>query len=239
MDILMNNYRFIKNIKWINQYMINNKKGSLSQFLGWPTEVVQSLQEGETPTLDQLSKLHNKLSVTFQDLIENDLSRIDSMRWLQFNKSIGAQKVEQNNFFEIPLNIGKAGASNFSAVKPLKKTVRHLAKICVPLELFEHQRPERLRAFEIEGFSMHPVVRSGDVIIGEQLKRFSHFKEGDPHILLLKDGSLFFKRLFKVRNEPDKVQLLSDNPDFPQITLGVNLIDECWKMCHKIKSTEF
>ncbi len=234
----MNNFRFIQNIKWINQYLLKHKKVSLSEFLEWPREVIQSFQEGATPTLDQLSKLHKELNVSFQELIENDLSLKPSLRWLKFNNNEANSNLQEINFFEIPLNIGKAGASSFSAVKSVKKTVRHLAKICVPIKLFEHQNPDKLKAFEIEGFSMHPMVKSGDVVIAEQLNRILNFREGEPHILLLKDGSLFFKRLFKVRNEPGKIQLLSDNPDFPQITLGVGLIAECWKMCHKIKSTE-
>jgi len=234
----MDHIRFRQNINWINQYLLNNQKLSLSEFLGWPAHIVTALTEGVAPTLDQLSKLHNQLSISIQDLIENDISTDKSMKWLQFGNNTIDENFSKNTFFEVPLNIRKAGASNFSAVRPLKKSERHQAKICVPSSMFQHQNPEKLKAFEIEGFSMHPLVRSGDVVIAEQLPHLLKFKEGDPYILMLKDGSLFFKRLFKVRNEPGKIQLLSDNPDFPQITLGVNLIAECWRICHCVRSTE-
>ncbi len=229
---------FSKNIKQITQFLKMNQDIHLTDLLGWPTQIIAELASGKSPMLDQLCELHKVLGISLNTLVSKEWTPDKYPLKLNFEQQKNQLIHSEQEFIEIPLYQRKARATNFAIARLQTVEERHLAKLCLPKAFFNNRNMQDLKAFEIDGNSMYPNFENGDVVIGEKLEIPMAFEEGKPHILLLKDSSLFFKRLFKVNQSPKKIQLCSDNLLFTALTLGVNLVAECWQVCYHLKKGE-
>ena len=93
------------------------------------------------------------------------------------------------------------------------------------------------RSFEVEGDSMEPVLTEGEIIICTQLDDavlWKHnIKSGYVYVVVLKND-IVVKRIFNRLKEEKKLQLVSDNPNYPDIIVDQEDIFEIWMVKMKI-----
>jgi len=89
------------------------------------------------------------------------------------------------------------------------------------------------RGFQVEGDSMLPNIRPNDWVLGKAVANISEANDSRIYIVVLHD-SVLVKKLQKVPATPDKVRLISLNPSYLPIDVGVKDIQELWQVNSKL-----
>ncbi len=85
------------------------------------------------------------------------------------------------------------------------------------------------RAFEIKGTSMLP-INEGCIVIGKYVENFNQFQSNKRYVLVLREEGVTFKRVVKDVKMPNRVILVSDNPEFLPFTVYLSDVLELWEM---------
>jgi len=221
--------KFWRNISWLNELLRQHRQQSLAEWMNWPSGEVVALELGDAPTIDQLSQLHKTFGVSYQDLIEQDIAIYKQKILSQLTPApAGLSAQMAPPILEIPLYPHKAGAGSASQIKAVSD---HIARICVPKSLFAAFPGESLIAFEIEGYSMHPGIQSGDVVLAAPTEGIEKVQDGHCYLFLLSDSRLLFKRAYHLSSEKrdQGLQLSSDNPDYQDFFIAANDIQQILK----------
>ncbi len=89
------------------------------------------------------------------------------------------------------------------------------------------------RGFQVEGDSMLPNIRPNEWVLGKSVPNITEASDSRIYIVVLKD-SVLVKKLQKVVGAPDRVRLVSLNPEYIPIDVAVNDIQELWMVNSKL-----
>lgn len=89
------------------------------------------------------------------------------------------------------------------------------------------------RGFQVEGDSMLPNIRPNEWVLGKAVSSVFEAVDSKIYIVVLHD-SVLVKKLQKVPNEPNKVKLISLNPEYIPINIEVKDIQELWMVNSKL-----
>jgi phage repressor protein C with HTH and peptisase S24 domain len=104
--------------------------------------------------------------------------------------------------------------------------VQSLPTFNIPLPQY---RNASYRGFQVEGDSMLPNIRPNDWVLGKAVGSFAEASDSRIHIVVLQD-SVLVKKLQKIPGNPEKVRLISLNPDYLPIEVNVADIQELWQV---------
>jgi|TARA_R110002020_G_scaffold475984_1_gene715619 SOS-response transcriptional repressor LexA len=89
------------------------------------------------------------------------------------------------------------------------------------------------RGFQVEGDSMLPNIRPNEWVLGKAVPSIAEASDSKIYIVVLHD-SVLVKKLQKVANAPDKVRLVSLNPEYLPLEVEVKNIQELWMVNSKL-----
>ena len=89
------------------------------------------------------------------------------------------------------------------------------------------------RGFQVEGDSMLPNIRPNEWVLGKAVPSVSEASDSKIYIVVLHD-SVLVKKLQKISNSPEKVRLISLNPEYLPIDVEVKNIQELWLVNSKL-----
>jgi len=89
------------------------------------------------------------------------------------------------------------------------------------------------RGFQVEGDSMLPNIRPNEWVLGKAVPSISEATDSKIYIVVLHD-SVLVKKLQKVPDSPDKVKLISLNPEYLPINVAIRDIQELWMVNSKL-----
>lgn len=89
------------------------------------------------------------------------------------------------------------------------------------------------RGFQVEGDSMLPNIRPNEWVLGKAVPNITEASDSRIYIVVLKD-SVLVKKLQKVSGAPDRIRLVSLNPEYLPIDVSVNEIQELWMVNSKL-----
>ncbi|WP_034259515.1 XRE family transcriptional regulator [Altibacter lentus] len=105
-----------------------------------------------------------------------------------------------------------------------------LPSFSIPLPQY---RNATYRGFQVEGDSMLPNIRPNEWVLGRAVPSISEANDSKIYIVVLQD-SVLVKKLQKTPNNPQKVRLLSLNPEYLPIDVEVSSIQELWLVNSKL-----
>lgn len=105
-----------------------------------------------------------------------------------------------------------------------------LPRFNIPLPQF---RNATYRGFQVEGDSMLPNIKPDEWVLGRAVETIESATDGRIYIVVLKD-SVLVKKLQKLPHNPEKIRLISLNPEYLPIEVKVNEIQELWMVNSKI-----
>ncbi|MEZ4875546.1 MAG: LexA family transcriptional regulator [Flavobacteriaceae bacterium] len=100
----------------------------------------------------------------------------------------------------------------------------------LPLPQF---RNATYRGFQVEGDSMLPNIRPNEWVLGRAVSGLSEASDSKIYIVVLHD-SVLVKKLQKLPQSPQKVKLISLNPEYLPIEVEINEIQELWQVNSKL-----
>ena len=89
------------------------------------------------------------------------------------------------------------------------------------------------RGFQVEGDSMLPNIRPNEWVLGKAVPSITEASDSKIYIVVLHD-SVLVKKLQKVPSAPDRVRLISLNPEYIPIEVAVKNIQELWLVNSKL-----
>jgi len=89
------------------------------------------------------------------------------------------------------------------------------------------------RGFQVEGDSMLPNIRPNEWVLGKAVPSITEASDSRIYIVVLKD-SVLVKKLQKVAGAPDRIRLVSLNPEYLPIDVAVGDIQELWMVNSKL-----
>jgi phage repressor protein C with HTH and peptisase S24 domain len=132
--------------------------------------------------------------------------------------------VNQNNEDAILLVNQKASAGYPQNIHDTS-FYKNLPAFNLPLPQY---RNATYRAFQVEGDSMMPNIRSGDWVLGRAVTTFEDASDNKVHIVVLQD-SVLVKKLKKTVNS-NIVRLVSFNTSYPDLEIPTSKIQELWQV---------
>ncbi|MDT0555898.1 XRE family transcriptional regulator [Patiriisocius hiemis] len=89
------------------------------------------------------------------------------------------------------------------------------------------------RGFQVEGDSMLPNIRPNEWVLGKAVSSITEATDSKIYIVVLKD-SVLVKKLQKVSSNPEKVRLISLNPEYLPIDVDIKDVQELWMVNSKL-----
>lgn len=108
--------------------------------------------------------------------------------------------------------------------------VGNLPSFNIPLPQY---RNATYRGFQVEGDSMLPNIRPNEWVLGKAVPSISEASDSRIYIVVLQD-SVLVKKLQKVPASPEKVRLVSLNPEYLPIDVAVQEVQELWQVNSKL-----
>ncbi|NND88787.1 MAG: helix-turn-helix domain-containing protein [Flavobacteriaceae bacterium] len=96
-----------------------------------------------------------------------------------------------------------------------------------------HYRNATYRGFQVEGDSMLPSIRPNEWVLGRAVANIAEAADRKIYIVVL-DDSVLVKKLQKVPNSPEKVRLISLNPEYLPLDVDIRKIQELWMVNSKL-----
>lgn len=146
------------------------------------------------------------------------------------NKDIEIQDQPERRIIHIPVT---AKAGYLDQINDPVYT-KNLKTYSLPLDYFSSGE---FRSFEVEGDSMEPVLMDGEIIICTKVEDAvlwkNNIKSGYVYVIVL-NNDIVVKRVFNRLKEENKLQLISDNPNYPDLIIDQEDIFEIWNVKMKI-----
>lgn len=230
-----------KNLAFLNQYVQMMEEEDFSSFMDCTPEEFGAYLEGKPLELDQLVQIHRYFGLAYEDFLHQDLSQLSPQAFtelLEQNQAGSKKGHAVSDGISIPLVPQKAGASYTERQREEHHLAGEFPSLKLPESFLIGKITKRLRAFEIEGFSMTPEVQPGDIIIAEKQDNIYDILDGERYVLVLKDG-IVLKRVYLVSADSifQSFRLFSDNPDYEPVEVKGEEVLEIWKTCYRIGAT--
>lgn len=107
---------------------------------------------------------------------------------------------------------------------------KELPSMRLPLPNF---RNATYRGFQVQGDSMMPSIYPGDWVIGKSVPNISELNYGKIYIVVLNDA-VVVKQVIINLEKPNAILLRSTNPEYGDLSVSVNDIQELWEMSSKL-----
>lgn len=108
--------------------------------------------------------------------------------------------------------------------------VGNLPSFNIPLPEY---RNATYRGFQVEGDSMLPNIRPNEWVLGKAVPSINDASDSRIYIVVLQD-SVLVKKLHKVPASPEKIRLISLNPEYLPIDVPVQEVQELWQVNSKL-----
>ena len=145
------------------------------------------------------------------------------------NVSPKVVSIDQNNNDSILLVNQKAAAGYPHNIQDVS-WYETLPAFNIPLPQY---RNATYRGFQVEGDSMLPSIRPNEWVLGKAVPSVAEASDSKIYIVVMHD-SVLVKKLQKVANAPDKVRLISLNPEYLPLDVEVKNIQELWMVNSKL-----
>src|SRR5699024_9706132 len=107
---------------------------------------------------------------------------------------------------------------------------KNLPAFNLPLPQF---RNATYRGFQVEGNSMAPNLQSGEWDLGKAVDNIDFINEGKIYVDVTQD-SVLVKKLRKIPQNPERLKLVSINPEYSPYKLDIAEIQELWQVNSKL-----
>jgi len=108
--------------------------------------------------------------------------------------------------------------------------VGSLPSFTIPLPQY---RNATYRGFQVEGDSMLPNIRPNDWVLGRAVPSIMEASDSKIYIVVLQD-SVLVKKMQKIPGAPNRIRLISLNPEYLPIEVHVQEIQELWQVNSKL-----
>ncbi len=227
------------NLQFLAQYVQAVEEEDFSSFMDCTPEEFASYIDGEPIGVHHLVEIHRYFGIPYEDFLHRDLSRMSPTEFTQLiedSQPSNSKNAAHSDGISIPLVPQKASAS----YSERQQEDHHLAGAFPTLKLPESflagKITKRLRAFEIQGFSMTPDVQPGDIIVGEKQDNIYDVLDGECYVLVLVDG-IVLKRVYLTSTDDylfQSFRLFSDNPEYEPVEVKGEDVLEIWKTCYQL-----
>lgn len=220
MSILSENIKSLRKRKGYTQE-------TFAEAVGTKRSLIGSYEEGRAePNLVTLKKIVEILQVTVDNIISEDLSKVEDLASLKpdligNSLRILTVSVDAQNNENIVLIPQKASAGYLNGFAD-QEYIAERAQFHLPI--FNNGT---YRAFEIAGDSMLPIV-SGTIIIGQYVEDWTHVKNGKTYVLVTKSEGIVYKRLYNQLATKSSLKLVSDNKIYDPYEVAAEDIIELW-----------
>ncbi|MFT7196037.1 MAG: transcriptional regulator with XRE-family HTH domain [Marinoscillum sp.] len=212
-----------ENIKYLRK-QLGYTQEQFAEQVGIKRSVVGAYEEARAePRLQTLLKIADVLSVSTDDLISVDLTKlVKGERRKERVKvlSITVDKEDNENIELVPQKASAGYMNGFSD----PEYISELPKFNLPML----PGNATYRAFEISGDSMLPIA-SGSIIIGKYLESISDIKNGKTYILITNQEGVVYKRVFNYIEEKGTLYLVSDNKSYSPYEVAPDDVMEVWE----------
>lgn len=176
------------------------------------------------PSITIIIQLAREFGVTIDILLTKDLRSLSDLE---------IEKLKSTPFQLMPIQVDSKGCDLIEVV-PHNAQAGYTGMYSDPdfiesldsLQLPVLNTQGKCRAFPISGDSMPP-YGMGSYIIGEFISDRSMIREGERYVILSKSEGIVFKRLYI--NNPESIQLYSDNPKYDPFTMNWSEVLEVWR----------
>ena len=187
---------------------------------------VGSYEEGRSePPIDILIQLSDYFTMPIDALVKNDLTlaKDDTFIDIGNQRVLFPMRVDENNENVIEVVTKKASAGYLQGYSDTE----FIADL--PIMSLNFLPTGKHRAFPIQGDSMHPWVRDGDVVVAEYLEGVQQVKNNFCYIILTKEDGLVYKRVFTNKLDQGFLTLSSDNKAYQPYTVHLSEVMEIWQ----------
>lgn len=88
-----------------------------------------------------------------------------------------------------------------------------------------------IRAFQVEGYSMLPILKPDEWVFGKAVLHLESIKEGDVYVVVTHD-SVLVKRVF--HQDASNLLLVSENKEYDKLVMPKNEVQELWHFASKM-----
>ena len=187
------------------------------------------------PPIDVLIRMSRFFDISLDALITFDISRIglnNLEKMGKESKMVFPIQVDPkgDDVIEVVPHNAKAGYTGMYGDVGFIESLDHLN---LPIL----QNKGKCRAFPISGDSMPP-YGDGSFVIGEYVDDKSQIKSGERYVLLSRDEGIVFKRIQNNKDDPNLLNLHSDNPKYESYEMHWSEVLEVWKFVAAISMNE-
>ena len=213
-----------KSLEWLetgsDEDIDNKEKSKDERKFRWQIERVKKSLDIKTS-----SKLAEMLEVSTQ-AVSQWLDRGIPRKKLEVVCEITKMPLSFYEYQEIPLFVEKVGQSKL--IKNIAKQIPVYGPVAAGLPSEVLEIPQKYiefnsifkshwKAMHIQGESMFPEMRHGDLIFVDWTIDKSSFKDGDPYVIYIPDEGFTVKYIYF---HPDKLILQPENKRFPTLEVG-------------------
>jgi transcriptional regulator with XRE-family HTH domain len=216
---IVNNIKHLRKKSGLTQEQFANEIGIKRSSVG-------AYEEGRAePQIQTLSKMAEVLSVTVDELINEDLTteKAKSTKSSKEKLKILSITVDENDRENIELVPQKAAAGYLNGFSD-PEYIAELPKFKLP----NLPSNATYRAFELSGDSMLPLV-PGTIIIGKYVESIRDVKNGKTYVLITQKEGIVYKRVFNYLDEQGKLYLVSDNKSYSAYQVDPIDVEEIWE----------
>jgi len=227
---------------------ITNQIGALLEYLNKTQQEFAEEIEISQSAVSQL--MNNKTTMSLETLVKISNTYGIDCNWLVLGKgfdpggnpgntnefekkqAILAVTVSPSNEPEIVLVPVKAQAG-YALSRVDTEYIRDLPVLKIPSPQFKNGT---FRAFEVDGRSMEPTLRKGELLVTSFVENIKWVKDYDLYVFVL-ENDVLVKRACNNINIDGTIVMISDNSNYPPIVRQQSEIIEIWKL-EAIVSTE-
>ena len=199
-----------------------------------PRDNVIAKYLGISPT--NFANLKSSNRIPFEEIAYFAAKHSVSVNWILFNQKISSMVEEEEKYYSLKvidrINAYCGGGGfeddniDFSYIKLNKET----------LEKLGYSNSNGLEAIKVVGDSMYPTLKDKELILIDKNKNKNKNKYNSSSVFLVNTtNGLFVKRL-KING--DKIDLISDNKEYSNLTLCVDEVTILGKVLGVLKSNE-
>lgn len=187
---------------------------------------VGSYEEGRSePPIDTLIQLSAYFKIPIDALVKNDLTLAEDDTFIDIGNQrvLFPMRVDEDNENVIEVVTKKASAGYLQGYSDTE----FIADL--PIMSLNFLPTGKHRAFPIQGDSMHPWVRDGDVVVAEFMEGVHSVRNNFCYIILTKDDGLVYKRVFTSKLDQGYLTLSSDNKLYQPYNIHLSEVMEIWQ----------
>jgi len=212
MSLAGQNLKYLRKLRGWTQEEFAAKLGIKRSLVGAYEE------ERADPRLDVLEVVGEIFKLSLDELLLKDLGNT-SGNYLARRRQQKMMSAERNLIHFVPVK----AAAGYLASYADTEFIDELNTFTLPMLTGGHYR-----AFEIIGDSMLPTP-SGSIIVGEKVEDTSDIKNGQAYIVVSRNEGIVYKRVERNNRNKNKLNLVSDNPQFQPYQVNAEDVMELWQ----------